>query len=214
MMERQKRCSRQKTYPSKRDCKEAVLLLLEDCGSLFVAEDCVLEFAEVGGLVWRNLDLTDDVFAFVVELVVFRSDGGVIAGEIGIDSNGVRSFVDDVARRQGDVEAVTPPPGRCEIDGDSARLIVEWHCVGSNDARTNQEEGASLACVLICCEFVMNFNWLVELGGLDKLEGVQHNSGHVMRDLRFKGFAALFFIGVFENHAQIGSFWAGVRGID
>src|SRR6185503_6123538 len=167
MMERQKRCSRQKTYPSKRDCKEAVLLLLEDCGSLFVAEDCVLEFAEVGGLVGWNLDLTDDVFAFVVELVAFRSDGGVIAGEIGIDSNGVGRFVDHIAGREGNVEAVAPAPGRIQVDGDGARLVVEGHCVGSDDPRTNQKERASLACVLVGRELVMNFNWLVEFGGLD-----------------------------------------------
>ena len=68
-----------------------VLLLFEDGGVLFVGKNGGLKTAEVGGFGGRNLDLTDDVFALVVEEIAFGRDRGVVAGEVEVEVDGVWS---------------------------------------------------------------------------------------------------------------------------
>jgi hypothetical protein len=52
-----------------------------------------------------------------VELVALGGDGGVVGGEIDVDVDGVGGFIDDVAGREGDVEAVAPAAGGVKVDG-------------------------------------------------------------------------------------------------
>ena len=106
-------------------CWEPWLLLLQDGCSFLVHQDGAFEFAEVVGAVGGKLDLLEDQFAFVVELIAFCGDGGVVAGEVEIEIDWVGSFIDDVAGRQGDIEAVAPAAGCFEVDGNGARLVVE-----------------------------------------------------------------------------------------
>ncbi|MGA2169768.1 MAG: hypothetical protein ABSG62_16305 [Terracidiphilus sp.] len=105
--------------------RRIVLLLFEDGGAFFVGEDGAFKLAEGGSLVGWNLDLADDVFALVVEVVVLCRDGGVVAGEIDIDVNGVGGFIDDVTGGNGDVVGIVPAAGGGEVDGDGAGLVVE-----------------------------------------------------------------------------------------
>jgi hypothetical protein len=87
------------------------LLLLEDGGVLFVGENDRLKMAEFGGFGGRNLHLADDVFALVVEKIAFRRNQGVVAGKVEVERDRVWSFIDSIAGRDGDVEAVAPAAG-------------------------------------------------------------------------------------------------------
>src|ERR1019366_5422914 len=140
----------------------ARLLLFEHCSSLFVGEDSHLKLAEVGSFFRGDLDLANDVFAFVVEQVALRGNGGAVAGEIHVEVDGVGSFIDGVAVRQGDVEAVAPAAGRAQVDGNSARLVVKGNSVRTDHARTDEKQRARLVRVLGCRQLVVNFHGLIE----------------------------------------------------
>ena len=120
------------------------------------------EVAEVGGFGSGKLDLADDVFALVVEQAALGGDGGVVAGEVEVDVDGVGGLIDDVAGGEGDVEAVAPVAGGAEIDGDGARLVVEGPASGADDARADQQQRAGLVGVLSGGELVVEFDGLVE----------------------------------------------------
>ena len=107
--------------------------------SLLVADDCAFEFAEVGGAGCRKLHLFDDQFALVVEPIAFSSDGGVIAGEIEIEIDGIGGFVDDITGRERDIETVAPTAGCTQIDGDRAGLVVEWNDVGADHPGADEQ---------------------------------------------------------------------------
>lgn len=51
-------------------------------------------------------------------------------------------------------------------------------------------------------ELALDFDWLIEFGGLDKLEGIHNNTRHIMGDSGFERFASFFFVGVFEDIAE------------
>src|SRR6266536_2567385 len=132
------------------------LLFLEHCGSLFVSENRALKLAEIGRLVRRNLDLADDVFALVVELVALCGDGGVIAGKTRVNVDGVWGLVDHVSIRQRDVKTITPEPSGTEIDWHRAGLVVKGQCMRSDNAWADQKQRSGLVCVLSCSELVVN----------------------------------------------------------
>jgi len=87
------------------------LLLFQDGGAFFVGEDGAFEFAERRSLVGWNFDLADNIFALVVEAVVLSGEGGVVAGEVHVDVDGVGGLIYDVTGRQRDVEGVVPMTG-------------------------------------------------------------------------------------------------------
>ena len=128
--------------------RENFLLLLEHRGSLLVHQDGAFELAEIRSARGGQLDLTNDEFALVVELVAFGRDVRVIAGEVEIEVDGVGSLIHDIACRKCDVEAVVPAAGRAQVDGHGARLVVEGHGMRADHARPHQQQRAGLMCIL------------------------------------------------------------------
>ena len=126
--------------------------------------------AEVGGFGGWNLNLADDVFALVVEEIALGGDGGVIAGEVEIDIDGVGGFIDDVAGREGDVEAIAPAASGVEVDGIDARLVVEGQDSEPTTRGRTSKKRTGLVGVLVRGQLVVDFDGLVEGGGLDELE--------------------------------------------
>jgi hypothetical protein len=100
-------------------------LFFEDRCTFFVGHDGALEFAEGESLFGRDLDLADDVFAFVVELVGLGGDGGVVAGEVLVNADGVGNFIDDKAGWKSDDVGVVPAASGSQVDGQGAGLVVE-----------------------------------------------------------------------------------------
>ena len=97
-----------------------------------------------------------------MEGVAGGRDLGVVAGEGEVEADGVGGFVDDVAGRDGDVEAVVPATGGFEIDGVDAGLVIEGPGVGAEDAGTHEQERAGLVGVLAGSDLVMKLEGLVE----------------------------------------------------
>src|SRR6266567_4999629 len=190
------------------------LLLFEDGGTFFVGHDRALEFAKGRSLVSGDLDLADNVFALVVELVGFGRDGGVVAGEVLVDTDGIGHFIDDESRREGNVVAVVPAAGGAEVDGESARLVVKRLHEGADDTGADEQERAGLMGILAGGELVVEFQGPVELGWLDKLERIEDYAGNIVCYASFPEFAALFVIGVFEERSVVGAFGTGVAGVD
>jgi hypothetical protein len=116
------------------------LLLFEDGGVLFVGENSVLELAEGGGFGGRNLDLTDDVFALVMEKIAFGRDRGVVAGKVEIEVDRIWSLIDDVAGRDGDVVAITPAAGAFKVDGIVSES-AKWRDSGQAGFEESGDQG-------------------------------------------------------------------------
>src|SRR5215469_6503638 len=64
--------------------------------------------------------------------------------------------------------------------------------------------------ILRSSELVVHFEWPVQFLRLYKLEGIQHHTGHIVRDLRLQRLSTLFLVGVLEEYAKFGSLRAGV----
>ena len=65
--------------------REISLLFFENSSSLLVHQNGALKLAEVGGFVSGNLNLSDHIVTFVVKMVAFCGDDGVVAGKVEID---------------------------------------------------------------------------------------------------------------------------------
>jgi hypothetical protein len=78
-----------------------------------------------GGLFGGDFNLSDDVFALVVELVFLCSNGRVVGGEIEIDVDGIRGLINDMAGRKNDVDRVVPLTWMADLNGVGAGLVFQ-----------------------------------------------------------------------------------------
>ena len=100
------------------------LLLFEHGCSLLVHQNGALEFAEICGARGGQLYLLYDQLAFIVKLVSFGRDGGMVRREIEIYRHGVWRLIHDIAGGQVDVETISPAAGCVQVDGNGSRLVV------------------------------------------------------------------------------------------
>jgi hypothetical protein len=90
----------------------------------------------------------------------------VVTGEVEVEADGIWNLIDDVAGRDGDVEAVAPAAGGVEVDGIDAGLVVEGQCMGAYDACTDKQERSGLMGILAGGHLEVELDGLVEGVGL------------------------------------------------
>ncbi len=83
------------------------LFLFQDGTRCFVVGNALPEFAHVvvaGGV---ELELLHGVFARVMQTGSICGDDAVVGGEVGVERDRVGKLVDDIARRQSDIDVIT-----------------------------------------------------------------------------------------------------------
>ena len=106
-------------------------------------------------------------------------------------------------------------PVAFEVDGIDARLVVEGQSVGADDAGTDQQQRASLMGILVRGDLVVEFEGLVEGGGLSEIEGIEGDAGEGLRATCFSQYSRRSFSSVYLMITrQSLAFRADVRGVD
>src|SRR5437868_13751000 len=149
---------------------------LQDHGSGFIRSNCALKFPQLGNMLRRYGKLPDNIFTTVMELGTDYIDFALVCAESHIYLHRLGNVIHHVAVGQLDVIVIDFPRRASQLKRILPGFLLDGKAFLAEYARTHQHQGSAYLPVLWRCEFIGEYQALLQIPELLNVPSLQCKS--------------------------------------